>query len=31
MKIRRAHIALGVIFLFILLIILGRFVFFVPR
>jgi hypothetical protein len=31
MKIRRAYIALGVVLFFILLIILGRFVFFVPR
>jgi hypothetical protein len=31
MKITRTHIALAVIFLFILLILLGRFVFFVPR
>jgi hypothetical protein len=29
MKIRRAHIALGIILFFILLILLGRFVFFV--
>jgi hypothetical protein len=31
MKITRAHIALGVVLFFILLILLGRFVFFVPR
>ena len=31
MKITRSHVALGVILLCILLIILGRFVFFVPR
>ena len=31
MKIKRAHIALGVILFFMVLIILGRFVFFVSR
>lgn len=31
MKITRTHIALAVIFLFFLLIVLGRFVFFAPR
>jgi hypothetical protein len=31
MKIRRAHVALGVILFFILLIVLGRFVLLVPR
>ena len=31
MKITRTHIALGVVLLFIVLILLGRFVFLVPR
>lgn len=31
MKIRRAHVALGLVLFFVLLILLGRFVFFVPR